>query len=159
MDYTGPKGGREFLDFNNDGLIELEITWIYQTNRSWLYLFDRIDSAFKRVSAFWGFPDAKTLSKGSQFFYSYVKTGCADNDWVSYLFKIQDFTTAKIAAIIGQGCEYNNSDSQIIIRKYTIENDFEQVEKLPYDQINSFSDHEWGFIKNYWRKNISRFNK
>ena len=40
MDYTGPSGGREFVDFNEDGFIDLKITWVYHTGRSWLYLFN-----------------------------------------------------------------------------------------------------------------------
>ncbi|WP_339699256.1 hypothetical protein [uncultured Roseivirga sp.] len=100
MDYTGPNVGREFVDFNQDGYIDLKITWTYNTWRSWLYLFDSARMEFIRVSGFWDFPDAQIIKNDHDYFYSYIKNGCADMNWLSHLFKIENFKTVKIAPLL-----------------------------------------------------------
>lgn len=157
MDYTGPSGGREFVDFNQDGYIDLKITWTYNTRRSWLYLFDSARMEFIRVSGFWDFPDAQIIKNDHDYFYSYIKNGCADMNWLSHLFKIDNFKTVKVATIYGEGCSENQETRQIRIVKHLLDNTPALIETIPYDTIDTYRNYKWGFIEDYWNGNINKF--
>jgi hypothetical protein len=157
MDYTGPSGGREFVDFNEDGYVDLKITWIGQVAYSRLYLFDQINNYFKFVDDLKPYLSATILEDDKDFYFSYSRAGCADRDWISHLFKIVNFKTVRVASIIGVGCPVNDEPEEIRIRKYLSDGTFTLMETIPYDTIDSYPDYKWGFIKEYWNTNVGRF--
>src|SRR5690242_5236450 len=71
----------KFKDFNNDGYKDLYLDWGGNIpERYTLYLFVPSTGKFKELKNFSEFPDAK-LIKGTNYYYSYSRGGCADDAW------------------------------------------------------------------------------
>src|SRR5690606_22364203 len=83
----------EFLDFNSDSLSDIVITRLSNVpGIQDLLLFDKTKMSFTMVGGFDKFPDPKPIH-GTNYFYSYHRSGCADNFWESDLFYIDNFET------------------------------------------------------------------
>ena len=146
--------GAEFIDFNDDGFDDILFHYITNVpDINDLALFDSTKNKFIIVKGFDNYPASIKL-KGTDFYYSYHRSGCADANWESDLFYIKNFKTFRIGNISGIGCE-NGEKTGIYISK--VENDtlllIEEVQRG-----SGFFEGKWEFIKEYWSKNFETFN-
>jgi len=146
----------EFHDFNKDG--HLDILLFYANNTpSEAELFEYLPSTgkFKEVENFGDFPAPEPI-KGTKFYYSYHHSGCADMDWDSDLFYIENFKAIRIGNISGRQCGGRYEKDAIYIHK--VYNHKEKLFKtLPIETISRYKDYKWGFIRDYWTKNYKLF--
>jgi hypothetical protein len=149
----------EFPDFNSDGYLDIKLTYLGNSGINFLYLFDQTSSIFKNVKGFDDYPEATQLKANPEFYYSYHKAGCADMNWISDLFRIENFKTIKLGQIHGQGCEAEEAPQMIEIFKMQQlgQEKRELVEKHSY--IEMIPDHidKWAFIEKYWSNKHNMF--
>jgi hypothetical protein len=120
-----------------------------------LFLYDKKTKQFVKIKNFREYPDPKRIPK-TTCYYSYHRSGCADMDWDSDLFKIVDFKIVKIGNIAGRTCD--DIDNGIFI--YRLSNHKKTlVKKFTINVINSYNDTKWGFIAGYWKNNYQKFPK
>jgi len=145
-----------FEDFNHDGFDDIRVFYMGNVpGFENLILYDPLLKRFKIVDGFNNFPDPERI-KGTKFYYSYVRAGCADLNWVSNLFYLSDFQAVHIATIYGEGCVDARSKKGMYI--YKIDNDAKKLtKKLSIDIIENYKDYKWGFLKSYWSKHYKEF--
>ncbi|RZL34592.1 MAG: hypothetical protein EOO96_09275 [Pedobacter sp.] len=139
-----------FVDFNKDGYNDIRFS--YTTNVPGindLILYDKKSASFKAVKNFDDYPDAKPIL-GTKYYYSYHKSGCADESWDSDLFYIKNFETHKLANI-SVDC---GTDSLVISK--VIEEEKKLYEVFSESKALKGID-KWIFIKQYWKKNYQKF--
>ncbi|MCU0421437.1 MAG: hypothetical protein MUC81_01405 [Bacteroidia bacterium] len=143
----------EFPDIDEDGYKDIRIFVFSNTpNQCYNYLYDKKHQTFKLIEN----SDLHIQKiKGTDFFYSYNRAGCADMNWESHLSKIENYKLIDYGYIYAQGC-----DSQVI-EIYKVNNsdtaDKKLIKKLPYKKhIKEFGD-KWDFIEKYWTKNYNTF--
>lgn len=143
----------EIKDFNEDGYKDVEIN--YFTNVPGIndmLLYDNASNNFKLIENFQDFPSSQKI-KGTDFYYSYHRSGCADINWDSDLFYIKNFKCYRIGNISGRGCK-DEERNGIIINKVKNEQEIE----LEYIKRKAgYYDDKWDFIENYWLKNHKKF--
>ncbi len=145
----------EFADFNGDNLKDIVVHRLSNVPAIQdLLLFDKVSMGFIIVSGFDKFPDPKSI-QGTDYYYSYHRSGCADSFWDSDLFYIDKFETHLLANISGNECE---GEKGIIVSK-VIDGEKKTVDKFTLDILEKYKDRKWGFIADYWRKNHSKFIK
>jgi hypothetical protein len=145
----------EFRDFNGDGLSDIVVHPLTNVpGIQDLLLFNKDKMSFTKVSGFENFPDPKPIH-GTDYFYSYHRSGCADNFWDSDLFYIDKFETHLLANISGNECE---GEKGIIVSK-VVDGKKKTVNNFTIDILEKYDDRKWGFIAEYWTKNYSRFTK
>lgn len=161
--YNFPKShnemsGFEFDDFNKDSYKDIRIR--YMTNVPGIQdilLFDINRMNFVNIQGLSKFPDPQKIL-GTKYYYSYHRSGCADNNWDSDLFYIDNFTTFRIGNISGLGCKDSKDGKGIYISKIIGEKGT-LLKTLPISTIDNYKDYKWGFIKDYWTKNYLDFEK
>jgi hypothetical protein len=145
--------GFKFGDFDKDGLTDIFVEWGgNMPDRFSLFVFLKADDKYIEVEKFSDFPAAIPL-KGTRFYYSYFRAGCADNAWGSDLFYIGKRSAIKIGRIKGDGC---GIDDRIVVSRIDKDKTVE-IERLPIETIQKFEDTKWGFIAQYWEKNFRKF--
>jgi hypothetical protein len=145
----------EFHDFNSDSLDDIVVHRLSNVpGIQDLLLFDQARMGFIIVSGFDKFPDSKSV-QGTNYYYSYHRSGCADNFWDSDLFYIDNFETHLLGNISGNECE---GEKEIVVSR-SIDGRREILDKFPVDILEKYEDHKWGFILDYWTKNYSKFRK
>jgi hypothetical protein len=159
---SGGLGNIEFIDLDNDNNKDILISYIGNNAVYDLYMFDKLNNEFKFLYGFNRFPEAIQLTTNKKYYFSYRRAGCADMNWVSDLFYIDDFKTIHIGHIYGQGCDYEVKENPQVIEIYKVtDNDLSKkiiAEKLPYKKnIPDFGD-KWTFIEKYWNKNYKKYN-
>src|SRR5688500_18388 len=112
----------EYFDFNQDGNTDIMLTYTGNNDWYYLYLFDPIEQGFNFVEGFDQFPLARPLDKNPGYYYSYYGAGCADLEWVSDLFYIEDFKTIYLGSIYGHGCEFENEEKTGFIEIFQVVN-------------------------------------
>lgn len=143
----------EFNDFNGDGFKDLITHCVGNLPYGDLFLYDLHRKNFIKVKDFSRFNEPKPI-KGTIYYYSYHRSGCADADWVSDLFYIKDFKAIQTGHISGIEC--NDEVNGIFIKKVK-GNKVTLLDKLPIDLIYSYENNKWGFIEDYWNKNYKNF--
>lgn len=94
----------EFKDINNDGYTDVILHHSGNTPLVLeLLLYVPALRRFRQVKNFSDFPDPVKI-KGTKYYYSYHKSGCADLNWDSDLFYIENFRAIRIGNISGIGC-------------------------------------------------------
>ncbi len=159
--YSGGLRELKFPDFNKDGYSDIMLEYIGNNPTYQLYLFDPKRNVFKRLEGFDKFPASKQVKPESRFYYSYSRAGCADMNWESDLFKIENFKTIFLAHIDGQGCDFDIQENPQKIEVYKVleqkEASKKLIETLPYlTNIPRFED-KWKFIETYWKNNYTKF--
>ncbi|HEX8020978.1 XAC2610-related protein [Mucilaginibacter sp.] len=145
----------KFVDFNGDGYKDLFIEHMSNVpGRCDLLLYDSRIKKFAPVKDFPDYPDPQKL-KGTHLYYSYHRSGCADMNWDSDLFKIVNNKIIKIGNISGLGCE-RDKKMGIFISKINGKEE-RQIQKYPIGEIEKYKDYKWGFIKKYWERNSRKF--
>ncbi|RZL18590.1 MAG: hypothetical protein EOO96_26960 [Pedobacter sp.] len=82
-----------FVDYNGDGYKDILIE--YMTNIPGvkdLLLYDVANKTFKKVLDFQDYPSTQRLVH-TKYYYSYHRSGCADLNWDSDLFYIENYKT------------------------------------------------------------------
>jgi hypothetical protein len=151
----------EFPDFNNDGNNDILVDYFGNNSTYFLYLFDPITNVFRSIKDYSNYPEAIQLKSNPKYYYSYHRAGCADMNWVSDLFKIENFKIFQLGHIYGQGCDYEVKLNPQVVEIFKVkaidEEKGQLVEKLPYIEcITEFCD-KWEFIKKYWNTNYKKF--
>jgi hypothetical protein len=153
--------GTGFVDLNKDNYPDLLVSYIGNNPTEDLYLFDPADNGFKKLVGFIKYSAGVQLESHPSFYYSYHRAGCADENWVSDLFKIENFTTIQLGHIYGKGCEYEIEKNPQEIEIYRdLDNDkgkAKLIAKLPYTKNINDSFDKWAFIEKYWNENYNRF--
>lgn len=122
-------------DFDKDGFKDIVITYSDLRFISNVYLYDSENKIFRKVKNFSWFPEAQKLDSATNLYYSYEATGCANDNWESFLFEIKDYTAIKIAEIQVDVCEFE-------IPKITYIQNLNPKEKIDIDSK------EFGYKKN-----------
>ncbi len=151
----------ELIDFDKDKNLDLMLTYIGNNPTYLLYLFDSENNSFRFINNYMSFPDAIQLRSNSSFYYSYSRAGCADFNWESRLFTIENYKIVEKGYIWGQGCEFETDKYPQEINIYKITNDDKrnkvEIETLPFLQyIPNFGD-KWDFLNKYWNENYKKF--
>ncbi|CAM1359079.1 conserved hypothetical protein [Tenacibaculum litopenaei] len=143
----------KIADVNGDGFPDILLE--YFTNVpgvNELLVYDLKTASFKEVTDFANFP-AATRIENSDFYYSYHKSGCADSNWDSDLFKIIDYKAIRFGNIRGIGCGVGEANG-IYINKVDNEK-LKQIKFIPREA--GYWDGKWDFIAEYWSKNYTKF--
>jgi hypothetical protein len=145
--------GFTFKDFNLDGYKDIYLEWGgNMPDRYSLYLFVPAKGKFKELIGFSDVPSAKPI-KGTMYYYSYYPSGCADMAWGSDLFYVKDYRVIKLGNIKGDGCGIKDG-----ISIFRVSNEKKiLIKTLPLTTIDRYKDNKWGYIKQYWTKNYSKF--
>lgn len=148
----------EFIDFDNDGNKDLMINYMSNVPAiKDLIVFDSKTKSFKAIESFSSYPAAKPLN-GTKYYFSYHRSGCADMNWDSDLFFIENYKTIKIGNISGRECDDRDEKDGIYI--YKVQGESKKLIKTqPIDIISKYKDYKWGFILDYWTKNYKIFER
>jgi hypothetical protein len=151
----------DIIDFNKDKSMDIMLTYVGNNATYYLYLFDNKSNRFRKVKDFDKFPEAIQLTSNAKYYYSYHRAGCADMNWVSDLFSIENFKAIQKGHIYAQGCDYKIESNPQIIGIYKIvgnnENNKRVINKLPMMKYVSRFGDKWEFIAKYWNKNYLKF--
>jgi hypothetical protein len=147
----------KYPDFNTDKYPDILIDYIGNKSSYSLYLFDSIQLKYKEIQNYSDFPDAIQIKPN--IYYSYQAVGCADLNWVSNLFKIQDFEIIHLAHMDAESCENESKTNQKTIKVFKVKssNNNQLIQDLKYNEQIKISDNKWEYLKRYWWKNYSRF--
>jgi hypothetical protein len=148
----------KFQDFNNDGFKDIIIGYYSNVPAiSDLILYDPHTRKFVQIKDFSDYPDAIRL-KGTNLFYSYHRSGCADNNWDSDLFKVVKFKIVRIGNISGRTCVDPPDKPGIYVSKLKGKREL-LFEKFAINKPADFKDCKWGFIEWYWKNNYTKFSE
>ncbi|MDB5260371.1 MAG: hypothetical protein JWN37_602 [Candidatus Nomurabacteria bacterium] len=92
-------------DINGDGNIDIVVSWS-STATNEAYVYNAKSKSFDAVVGFSDYANAIRVGS-SNYFYSYERAGCADDDWKSYLFTVEGNNIIKIAEMDGKLCKDN----------------------------------------------------
>lgn len=147
-----------FTDINNDKIPELLIVHGGNNFAYELYMIDPNTKTYQLIDQFDLYPEAKQLDTDKNCYYSYHRAGCADMVWISDLFKIVNNKTVLLARIEGECCgsESGQQDRIVVLKKYP--DKFVETDSFICSIIEKYDDTKWGFIKDYWTKNIKKYN-
>lgn len=143
----------EFSDFNGDGFSDILLDYLTNVpGIKELLIFNPKKNGFEKIEDFPNFPSAIKI-KGTDFYYSYHRSGCADSNWDSDLFKIIDNKAIRFGNINGIGCGIDEANG-IYINKVN-DQKLEQIKFIPREE--GYWDGKWEFIEKYWNENYNKF--
>jgi hypothetical protein len=152
----------EFLDFDNDGIKELVFFCIgCKADVLSIFDYDMQNKSFKLIENIDDFPAPKRI-KETNYYYSYSPKGCADQNWESKLFTIDNFKAIQIGLIYAQGCSSlpdENIETKIEIFSNQNVDNLSLIETLPINITDSYKDGKWDFIRVYWTENFKKIIK
>lgn len=155
--YYNGLSGIDFVDFDKDKNTDILVSYIGNNPTKELYIFDPKNNDFKFIDGYIKYCESTPLKTNKQYYYSYQRAGCADQNWISDIFIIDNFKIIHLGHIYGMSCD----DSPKIIEIYKItDNNEEQrklIEKLPYDKNITTNYDKWDFIEKYWNLNYTKF--
>jgi hypothetical protein len=151
----------KFLDIDEDGYKDIRVFAFSNTpDQCDNYLFDKELKTFKLIENC--DLDIKKL-KGTQFFYSYNRVGCADMNWESHLSKIEKHKLVNYGYINGQGCDFEVKDNPQVIEIYKVtdsdKDEKKLIKSLSYLKHISKNNDKWDFIEKYWKQNFKTFDR
>ena len=120
----------KFPDFDKDGNKDIMLTYMGNNFTYDLYLFDKTKNVFKFVKGFHRFPEAIQLKTNPKYYYSYHRAGCADLNWISDLFYIDNFKSIHVGQIYGKGCDADLKLEPQAIEIYKVIGNNDDHEKL-----------------------------
>jgi hypothetical protein len=147
---SNPVGSIEFVDIDEDGYKDFVMDYISNYQNCDIGFYDKRTRTFKVIANFDGQP---VKIKDSQYYYSYARAGCADSNWYSELFYIENYILHKIGIIEGKGCEDEEENGVFI---YMTGNKGKTLIKSIPRKAGSYKD-KWDFIETYWNKNYKLF--
>lgn len=146
----------DFNDFDRDGYKDIRL--YYMTNVpgiQGLLLYNPKSKSFKEVANFSEFPSPTQIGN-THYYYSYHRSGCADMNWTSNLFYIENYQCKKLATINGYECENSGIKDGIYITKISGTKN-SVIMELPINTIKKYKAHKWGFIAKCWQNNYKLF--
>jgi hypothetical protein len=150
---TYATNGFNFEDFDNNGILDIRLEQITNVGGvSELIFYDKDKKIFKAVEDFSNYPNPIKV-KNTKYWYSYHRSGCADINWGSELFKIENFKVIKIGEIEGIGCEEEKENGIFI---YKTKGDSRKRILSEKREPGYYAD-KWDYIENYWNKNFKKF--
>jgi hypothetical protein len=151
----------DYHDFNHDGNPDIKLLYMGQNWWYELYLYDPKTKTFREVEGFIRFPDSLPLKANPKYYYSYHRSGCADMNWVSDLFRIDGFKTIQIGHLEGQGCDFKVKENPQTVKIYKVlHNDYNKIKllkTLPYLKYVKRFNNKWAFDEKYWNRNYKKF--
>lgn len=153
--YKNDNNPSEYLltDFNEDGYLDIELHFMTNVpGVNELLIFDPELKSFTEIENFSNFPSSLKIN-GTDLFYSYHRSGCADANWDSDLFYLKENKAIKIGNIHTIECD-NENDNGIYIYKVNGENK-KQIKLIPIEKKDF--DNKWDFIEKYWTENYKEF--
>jgi len=145
----------QFIDFDEDGYLDIRLNLVTNVpNISNLALFNPTTKTFELVKDFGFFPAAKKI-KGSPFYYSYSRSGCADFDWESELFLMQHYEITTLGKMIGTGCEDHAFTG---IKIYKCNADYDSLVKT-ISRKAGYDKSRFDFMESYWKGNFELFKQ
>jgi len=143
----------EFKDYNGDGYRDLILEVSSNTpDVMEIYLYSPSHHGFRELKDARKFP-APTRIKGTPYYYSYHRGGCADMVWDSDLFYIHNGAAVALGHIHAEECKIEEG-----VYIYKIRGGKEQlVKRLQIKTIHAYKNGKWGFIAAYWKKYYRRF--
>jgi hypothetical protein len=157
--FHGPTNGLTVRDLDEDGNDDIILHHV--TNVPGIEEVVRYSSQrgrFVEVVGFTSFPASEQI-EGTGLFYSYHRSGCADLNWDSDLFYLQDTAAVRIGNMHGEGCE-DVSVPMIRVSKFPdalVPERSVQVDSMTFDPTCSGSQSKWGIIEEYWTSNWRTF--
>ena len=97
----GPLCNIEFVNFDDDSNPDIMTTFLGHNPFYNLYIFNIEKSQFVKIKNYWRFPDSKIVEGQTNLYYSYHSAGCADANWVSDLWKIENFKIIHLGHLYG----------------------------------------------------------
>ena len=156
--YTERFSSLKFQDFNNDGFKDIIIDYYSNVpDRNDLIIYDPGARKFVQIKDFPDYPAAIPL-KGTKLFYSYHRSGCADYNWDSDLFKIIKFKIVRIGNVSGRTCVDPPDKPGIYISKVKGKREL-LFKKFAIDKPADYKDDKWGLIELYWKNNYMKFSE
>lgn len=151
----------KFLDIDEDGYKDIRVFAFSNTpNQCDNYLFDKELKTFILIDNC--DLDIKKL-KGTQFYYSYNRVGCADMNWESHLSKIEKYKLVNYGYINGQGCDFEVKENPQVIEIYKVidpdKDEKKLIKSLPYSKHIPKNNDKWDFIEKYWKQNFKTFER
>lgn len=105
----------ELKDFNLDGFLDV-ITYHPSNNYLCnLLIYNPNREKFEFIENFYKYSYSQNLNS-SKFYYSYSGAGCAQNDWLSYLYSIENYKISVLGLIEGFGCLPNDTNGVYIYK-------------------------------------------
>jgi hypothetical protein len=143
-----------FTDFNTDGYTDIILP-------PYIYLYDTQKNNFAFVDGLKEYQNPVQLKSDSSLYFSYEDAGCKGMNWISNLFKIEQYKTIKIGHLYAKGCTDNVLENPQMIGVYKVGIDHDQseelVEKLPYLKYISGDTSKQDFLAKYWNRNYRKF--
>jgi hypothetical protein len=151
----------DFLDINEDGYKDIRIYFFSSfPNQCDNYLFDKKTKTFKYIE---NCDLDITKIKGTDFYFTYNKAGCADMNWESYLCKIEKNVLVNYGYIYGRGCDSKEEEKPQVIEIYKVNeagiNQRKLFECIPYLKHIPKFEEKWDFIQKYWKQNYRVFER
>ena len=153
--YKNENNPSEYIltDFNEDGFLDIELHFMTNVpSVNEILIFNPKSKSFIEIENFSNFPSAIKI-KETDYYYSYERSGCADNDWDSDLFKIINNKAMRFGNIRGIGCE-GLKKTGIYINKVNNEK-ITEIKFIAREE--GYWDEKWDFIANYWTENYNKF--
>lgn len=146
----------DLTDINKDGYKDLRVYFVSNTpNQCDNYLFNPKLKKFRLVENC--YLDIEKV-KGSDFYFSYNRAGCADMNWESYLSKIENDTLVHYGYIKGTGCKSNTSQTLEIYKITDPVNENKiLIKTFPYQDFIPKHGDKLDFIKTYWAEHYKLF--
>lgn len=151
--YTTAYPSFEFMDFDSDGYEDVVIELVGNIpGRLDVLLFDKISRLFKPIDSIKNYPEPILLDVNNGFFYSYSRNGCADNDWISFLFKIEDWSVKEYAKLVFVTCSDDEEKRGLFL--------IDSKSKFRF-RVSTYEEFEgndkWSFIREYWNENYKKY--
>jgi hypothetical protein len=146
--------GFEFEDFDENGIFDIRLFHVSNVSGiSELIFFDRGKQTFRAIENFVYFPSPKKI-KGTNYWYSYHRSGCGDQNWGSDMFKIKNYKAIKLADMEGIG--YSDVEREYGIFVYRTNGDSRELIFSEPREPGYYSD-KWEFMEKYWHENYAYF--
>lgn len=95
----------EYTDFDGDGLEDIRLHYSDLSFFTIVYLFDPKEVKYKKIENSHDFPWPQKVANRAGLYFAYEAKGCADAQWESTLFTIQNFKMVPLAKIGVINCE------------------------------------------------------
>ncbi|MEO3408114.1 hypothetical protein AAFN85_29640 [Mucilaginibacter sp. CAU 1740] len=142
----------KFIDFDRDGYKDLLIEYFSNTpGDNALFLYNKSMRNFTEVKNFGSFAAATRLGN-TNLYYSYERAGCADMNWNSDLFKINNYKAIAIGHIAGLGCE-GDKEVGVFISKVKGEK-LLPIKSYPIGVIKKYKSYKWVLLNTIGRLTI-----
>ncbi len=144
----------ELKDFNLDGFLDVITYHPSNTYLCNLLIYNPNRDKFEFIENFYKYSYSQNLNS-SKFYYSYSGAGCAQNNWLSYLYSIENYKISVLGLIEGFGCLPNDTNGVYIYK-------ISQTDTILIQYIkdeNALGQKKIDFLDNYWKNNHERFNQ